>query len=103
MSSQQLCELCGAPMPEGEEMFKFHGYSGACPRPPLPRPLKVGIAIDDWKLPIFDRHLSQAGLRYEKAPLLDRTLLLTVLCESVATLEPIVRAANAEASGTRAL
>lgn len=28
------CELCGEPMPEGEEMFKFHGYSGPCPKPP---------------------------------------------------------------------
>lgn len=25
------CELCGKPMPEGEEMFKYHGYSGPCP------------------------------------------------------------------------
>lgn len=30
-----ICELCGEPMPEGEEMFKFHGYSGPCPKPPL--------------------------------------------------------------------
>lgn len=22
-------------MPEGEEMFKYHGYSGNCPKPPL--------------------------------------------------------------------
>jgi hypothetical protein len=26
-----MCELCGQPMPEGEEMFKYHGYSGSCP------------------------------------------------------------------------
>ena len=32
-----LCEICGEPMPEGEEMFKFHGYSGPCPKPSLPR------------------------------------------------------------------
>lgn len=32
------CELCGEPMPQGEEMFKFHGYSGECPRPSLPKP-----------------------------------------------------------------
>ncbi|MBZ0105576.1 MAG: hypothetical protein K8H84_08080 [Sulfuricella denitrificans] len=32
------CELCGEPMPEGEEMFKYHGYSGDCPKPPLPKP-----------------------------------------------------------------
>lgn len=31
------CELCGEPMPPGEEMFKFHGYSGECPKPPLRR------------------------------------------------------------------
>lgn len=31
-----LCELCGEPMPHGEEMFKIHGYSGPCPKPPLP-------------------------------------------------------------------
>ncbi len=29
-----LCEVCGEPMPEGEEMFKYHGYSGDCPKPP---------------------------------------------------------------------
>ena len=34
------CELCGEPMPPGEEMFNFHGYSGPCPKPPLPRPMK---------------------------------------------------------------
>lgn len=32
------CELCGEPMPPGESMFKFHGYSGPCPKPPLPKP-----------------------------------------------------------------
>lgn len=26
-----ICVLCRKPMPEGEEMFKFHGYSGPCP------------------------------------------------------------------------
>ncbi|MER8560123.1 NADAR family protein [Mesorhizobium sp. M0578] len=36
MSNTPKCELCGEPMPAGEEMFKFHGYSGNCPRPPLP-------------------------------------------------------------------
>ena len=29
------CEICGEPMPEGEEMFRFHGYSCSCPKPPL--------------------------------------------------------------------
>ena len=29
------CSLCGEPMTEGETMFKYHGYSGPCPKPPL--------------------------------------------------------------------
>ena len=32
---QNLCQICGEPMPEGEGMFMYHGYSGACPKPPL--------------------------------------------------------------------
>ncbi len=31
------CALCGEPMPTGEEMFNYHGYSGPCPKPPLAR------------------------------------------------------------------
>jgi hypothetical protein len=38
MSEQAKCALCGEPMPPGEEMFNYHGYSGPCPKPPLPRP-----------------------------------------------------------------
>lgn len=34
------CELCGEPMPAGEEMFMYHGHSGNCPKPPLPRAVK---------------------------------------------------------------
>ena len=34
---ESKCELCGEPMPQGEEMFKLHGYSGPCPKPPLPK------------------------------------------------------------------
>lgn len=30
-----LCQLCGHPMPAGEEMFNYHGYSGPCLGPPL--------------------------------------------------------------------
>jgi len=29
----EVCGLCGEPMPEGEEMFNYHGYSGPCPKP----------------------------------------------------------------------
>jgi hypothetical protein len=32
---KSFCILCGDPMPSGEEVFKFHGYSGPCPKPRL--------------------------------------------------------------------
>lgn len=32
------CQLCGMPMPKGEEMFNYHGYSGPCPAPPKSAP-----------------------------------------------------------------
>lgn len=31
------CKICGEPMPKGEEMFFYHGLSGPCPKPPLPK------------------------------------------------------------------
>lgn len=35
MTDKATCKICGHPMPEGEEMFHYHGYSGKCPEPPL--------------------------------------------------------------------
>lgn len=39
------CEVCGKPMPTGEEMFRIHGYSGPCPAPPLPKPTLMGEVL----------------------------------------------------------
>ena len=36
------CELCGELMPAGETMFKFHGYSGPCPKPIKSVDRKIG-------------------------------------------------------------
>jgi hypothetical protein len=44
--TKALCELCGEPMPEGEEMFQFHGYSGNCPKPPLS---EKSVQISDYE------------------------------------------------------
>ena len=32
-TAEAKCGLCGEPMPPGEEMFQYHGYSGPCPNP----------------------------------------------------------------------
>ena len=48
MSAQKaVCQLCGEPMPAGEEMFNYHGYSGPCPKPP-----KSGQINDPYEGPL---------------------------------------------------
>lgn len=57
------CTLCGEPMPAGEEMFKYHGFSGPCPRPPLPkfsrRYRKKPVVIEAMQLPSIDEPASE--------------------------------------------
>lgn len=67
---------------------------------------KVGIAIDNWKLPIFERHLTKAGYPHKWTPGLTKdTGLITIELErasQAATLHPIIKAANDEAARTGA-
>lgn len=46
MSDKPNCTLCGKPMPDGEEMFMYHGHSGPCPKPPLPK--AKPLSDDEW-------------------------------------------------------
>ena len=46
MSEQPKCELCGEPMPVGEEMFKYHGHSGPCPT--------KGKTFESWQLRVIE-------------------------------------------------
>lgn len=65
--------------------------------------MKAGIAIDDWKLPIFERHLSQAGYQFKNAGRLTTgTLLLQVETTNPEALAGVVAAANTEAAMTGA-
>ena len=43
MTDKPKCQICGEPMPAGEEMFNFHGYSGDCPKPPLIKTMKQAL------------------------------------------------------------
>lgn len=64
---------------------------------------KAAIAIDDWKLPIFERHLQQAGYTFTNAGgLTPKTLILTVRTDNLAALAEVVKAANTEAARTGA-
>ena|SRR5665647_1341587 len=47
------CSICGEPMPQGETMFKYHGYSGPCPKPPLLQPHQRRVV--DEKVQLDDK------------------------------------------------
>lgn len=62
---------------------------------------KAGIVIDEWKLPIFERRLKQAGYSFENSGLLTTgTLLLRVDTTNLETLDVVLKAANTEAAMT---
>lgn len=84
MSNKSKCEICGEPMPEGEEMFKYHGYSGRCPKPPLkkveldpaaqPQPTEPRIAALEAKCADYEAALKDIidwneGLGYPRISL----------------------------------
>lgn len=61
--------------------------------------MKAAIGIDEWKLPIFKRHLDAAGYEWVNAGnLTPDTLILTVMSNDKDALEKVVRAANLEAA-----
>lgn len=97
------CELCGEPMPAGEEIFKFHGFSGDCPKPPqrglAPHQQRVVEERDQLserlaKLDVFTSHgnaVYEALPQAERDRLLRQTIVmsmyLTVLNERIAAFE----------------
>lgn len=57
----------------------------------------AGTVLDDWKLPIFKKHLDAAGYKYEEpVPFTAGTLVLRVHYEWVHQLKPIIAAAQKE-------
>ncbi|MGV0961868.1 MAG: hypothetical protein ACOYB1_18740 [Limnohabitans sp.] len=60
------------------------------------------VLIDDWKLPVFKKHLDNAGYAYTEHPgLVKGTLTLKVKYEWVSELKPIIEAANKESRNGR--
>jgi hypothetical protein len=58
---------------------------------------KAAVVFDDWKLPIFKKHLDAAGYKYEESvPFTPDTLVLKVHYEWAHKLTPIIEAANRE-------
>lgn len=60
--------------------------------------MRAAIALDTWKIGIFDRHLTEAGFTYSVAGKISESItVLHVETENLLGLAPIVKAANAEA------
>lgn len=59
--------------------------------------MKAGIAIDDWKLPVFRERLTSAGYAYaDGGPLTANTTLLTVETHDMLSLKKIIEKAQLE-------
>jgi len=63
----------------------------------------AGIVIDDWELPMFERHLSQAGYAFKNAGhMTPGTLVLQVETTNLEALAVVLKAAADEAARTGA-
>ncbi len=61
--------------------------------------MRVGICIDGWKLPIFERHLALTGLDYDVHPGVSvDTFTITVETDSPKDLLNMAKQANIEAA-----
>lgn len=64
---------------------------------------KAAIAIDEWKLPIFQRRLEQSGYKFTNTGhLTPGSLVLLVETTNLEALYVVVKAANDEAARTGA-
>lgn len=59
--------------------------------------MKAGIAVDNYKLPVFRRHLTEAGYTYEDGgPLIGDTTLLTVETDDILALKKVLEKCQSE-------
>ncbi len=69
--------------------------------PPVTK--KAGIVVDDWKLPIFKRHLESSGYTFENAGMfVPGSLMLRVHTTNLVALCEVLKAASTEAARTGA-
>lgn len=59
--------------------------------------MKVGIALDDWKLPVFRKRLTEAGYEYEDAgSFTPGTTILTVETDDMLALKKVIEGCQSE-------
>lgn len=62
-----ICSICGEPMPEGEEMFNYHGFSCPCPKPPLKQEVAKNLhkPLVSGSLPLSESEIDTIILDYK--------------------------------------
>jgi hypothetical protein len=64
--------------------------------------MKAGIAVDNWKLPVFRQRLSSAGYDYhDGGPLTHDTTILTVETDDVQGLATVIADCQRECAKMR--
>ncbi len=59
--------------------------------------MKAGIVVDNWKLPVFRKRLTEAGFHYTRAGgLTHDTTMLTVQCSDIPKLKKVLERCQAE-------
>lgn len=59
--------------------------------------MKAGIAVDDWKLPVFRKRLKEAGYEYrDGGALTNDTTLLTVETNDMLALKKVLEKCQSE-------
>jgi ABC-type transport system substrate-binding protein len=59
--------------------------------------MKAGIAVDNWKLPVFRKRLEEAGYEYtDGGPLTGDTTILTVETSNMLALKTVLEECQAE-------
>lgn len=93
MKKEAKCTICGEPMQDGEEMFKFHGYSGPFPKPPMPKEEKNHL-LDAVKIAYRKHHMGDNSVGWDElSTILHKALCLELgdggFCEWAETIEPL--------------
>ena len=65
--------------------------------------MKVGIMVDDWKLPIFEKRLKEEGIEYENMGSPESgVILLTLEHDDPLSLSPLMEEMNNAARRSKA-
>lgn len=65
--------------------------------------MKAGIAVDNWKLPVFRKRLTEAGYSYQDSgALTNDATLLTVETADILKLKRVIEGCQTECRGIRA-